>query len=156
MLDINGQKVDFTSYIEGKNCILIAYPKMGESGKFLPDELINLKGLTGCTIQCKAYNGELGEISKLGFEVIAVGGLSLEKTKEFKEAISANFTFFSDTDFELEKALNLETFSTKDGNKFYHRQTLIIKNGEVVKRFNKIARPEDDVINVIEAIKSLA
>lgn len=154
MLDINGKLVNFMNYVANKNCILIAYPKMGESGKFLPSELVNLKGLTGCTNQCKAYNDELDEISKLGFEIIAVGALSPEKTKEFKEAIKANFTFFSDENFELEKALNLETFATGDGKKFYHRQTLIVKNGEIVKRFNRISDPQNDVKNVLEAIKN--
>ncbi|QCD51897.1 redoxin family protein [Campylobacter sp. RM16192] len=152
--DINGNEVDFLNLIKNKNCVVIAYPKMGESGKFLPEELKQTKGLTGCTNQCKAYQANLSEVAKIGFEVITVGALSIEKTKEFKEALGVNFSFFSDQDFELEKALNLETFSTGDGKKFYHRQTLVVKDGKIIKRFNRISEPENDVKNVIEIIKS--
>ena len=74
---------------------------------------------------------------------------------EFKQSVGANFIFLSDENFELESALNLQTFTTNDGKKFYRRQTLIIKNGEVVKRFNDVAEPANDAANVLAAIKSL-
>ncbi|MDO5045357.1 redoxin domain-containing protein [Campylobacter sp.] len=154
--DINGNSVDFMKFIEGKNCVLVIYPKMGESGKFLPQELKQTKGLTGCTNQCKAYETNLSEVNKFGFEVIAIGALSVEKTKEFKEVLGVNFSFFSDENFELAEKLNLQTFSTGDGKKFYHRQTLIIKDGEILKRFDRIENPEEDVKNVLEFIGKIS
>ena len=116
MKDINANPVKFSELTSGKNCIVFTYPKMGESGKFLPENLKDLKGLTGCTLQCKAYQENL--------------------TK-------------------LESPLNLQTFTTNDGKKFYRRQTLIIKNGEVVKRFNDVAEPTNDAANVLVAIERL-
>ncbi|MFL1705483.1 redoxin domain-containing protein [Campylobacter sp. MOP7] len=151
--DINGNEIDFLELIKNKNCVLIVYPKMGESGKFLPEELKQTKGLTGCTNQCKAYEANLKEIEKFGFEVIALGALNVAKTKEFKEALGVNFSFFSDENFNLADKLNLKTFSTDDGKKFYHRQTLIIKKGEILKRFDLVANPEEDALN---ALKTLA
>ena len=74
---------------------------------------------------------------------------------EFKQGLGANFIFLSDENFELEIALNLQTFTTNDGKKFYHRQTLIIKGGEVVERFDKIAEPANDAANVLAAIRNL-
>ena len=37
MKDINANPVKFSELIGGKNCIVFTYPKMGESGKFLPE-----------------------------------------------------------------------------------------------------------------------
>ncbi|MGB2551655.1 redoxin domain-containing protein [Campylobacter sp. MOP51] len=153
--DINGNEIDFLELIKNKNCVLIVYPKMGESGKFLPEELRQTKGLTGCTNQCKAYEANLKEIEKFGFEVIALGALNVAKTKEFKEALGVNFSFFSDENFNLADKLNLKTFSTDDGNKFYHRQTLIIKKGEILKRFDLVANPEEDALNTLKTLAEI-
>ena len=37
MKDINANPVKFDELTSGKNCIVFTYPKMGESGKFLPE-----------------------------------------------------------------------------------------------------------------------
>ncbi|WP_172198177.1 redoxin domain-containing protein [Campylobacter sp. RM16188] len=153
--DINGNEIDFLELIKNKNCVLIVYPKMGESGKFLPEELKQTKGLTGCTNQCKAYEANLKEIEKFGFEVIALGALNVAKTKEFKEALGVNFSFFSDENFNLADKLNLKTFSTGDGKKFYHRQTLIIKKGKILKRFDLVANPEEDALNTLKTLAEI-
>ena len=120
MKDINGNSVSFSELTRGKNCIVFTYPKMGESGKFLPENLKDLNGLTGCTFQCKAYQENLADIEAAGFTLIAVGSQSIEKMAEFKQGLGANFIFLSDENFELEIALNLQTFTTNDGKKFYH------------------------------------
>ena len=133
-----------------KNCVVFTYPKMGDSGKFLPAELRDAAGLTGCTLQCKAYESAFAQIKALGFELIAVGSMS-----EFKRATGATFEFINDEKFELEAPLGLETFTTGDGKKFYHRQTLIFRDGEEIKRFSRIAEPEQDAQNVLAALKSL-
>lgn len=155
MKDINGASVKFSELTRDKDCIVFTYPKMGESGKFLPENLKDLRGLTGCTLQCKAYQENLADIEATGFTLIAVGSQSIEKMAEFKQGLGANFIFLSDENFELETALNLQTFTTNDGKKFYHRQTLIIKGGDVVERFDKIAEPANDAANVLAAIRNL-
>ena len=95
-----------------KNCVVFTYPKMGGSGKFLPAELHGVAGLTGCTLQCKAYESALAQIKALGFELIAVGSMGEAGTSEFKRATGASFEFINDEKFELETPLRLETFTT--------------------------------------------
>ena len=138
-----------------KNCVVFTYPKMGGSGKFLPAELRDATGLTGCTLQCKAYESVFTQIKALGFELIAVGSMGEAGTSEFKRATGATFEFINDEKFELEAPLQLETFTTGDGKKFYHRQTLIFKDGKEIKRFSRIEGPEQDAQNVLAALKSL-
>ena len=138
-----------------KNCVVFTYPKMGGSGKFLPAELRDAAGLTGCTLQCKAYENAFAQIRALGFELIAVGSMGEAGTSEFKRATGATFEFINDEKFELEAPLGLETFTTGDGKKFYHRQTLIFRGGKEIKRFSRIAKPEQDAQNVLAVLKSL-
>ncbi|CZE46858.1 redoxin domain-containing protein [Campylobacter geochelonis] len=139
-----------------KNCVVFTYPKMGKSGKFLPDELKDLDGLTGCTMQCKAYQENLNLIQSLGYKLIAIGSQSKEDMNEFITSLGLGFEVISDVDFKFEKELELKTFSTDDGKKFYHRQTLIFKDGKLVKRFDFVANPQDDVKNVMEILKNLS
>ena len=47
-----------------KNCVIFTYPKMGDSGKFLPVELRGAAGLTGCTLQCKAYESAFAHFAR--------------------------------------------------------------------------------------------
>jgi len=96
MKDMNANPVKFNELTSGKNCIVFTYPKMGESGKFLPEHLKDLKGLTGCTLQCKAYQENLEKLESAGFTLIAVGSQSVEKMNEFKQSVGANFIFLSD------------------------------------------------------------
>ena len=138
-----------------KNCVVFTYPKMGDSGKFLPAELRDTAGHTGCTLQCKAYESAFAQIKALGFELIAVGSMGEASTSEFKRATGATFGFINDEKFELEAPLQLETFTTGGGKKFYHRQTLIFRDGKEIKRFSRIAEPEQDAQNVLAALKSL-
>ncbi|MGP1485716.1 MAG: redoxin domain-containing protein [Campylobacter sp.] len=138
-----------------KNCVIFSYPKMGESGKFLPENLQNLSGLTGCTNQCKAYESEAKFIQNLGFELIAVSSQNAAKMDEFRSGIGANYKFISDENFNLEKQIGLETFITLDGKKFYHRQTLIFKDAKLIKRFERVSDPQNDAKNVVEILKTI-
>ncbi|AII14918.1 peroxiredoxin domain-containing protein [Campylobacter iguaniorum] len=138
-----------------KNCIVFTYPKMGKSREFLPDELKNLAGLTGCTNQCNAYQKSLNLIENLGFKLIAISSQNSDAISEFKDSLGLGFEFVSDPNFELENELNLKTFSILDGKKFYHRQTLIFKDGNLIKRFDFVASPSEDAKNVVEFLKSI-
>lgn len=138
-----------------KNCVVFTYPKMGKNGEFLPDELKNLAGLTGCTNQCKAYQQNLNLIKNIGFELVAISSQSQSEISEFKNSLGLDFKLISDPNFKLEGELNLKTFQTLNGKKFYHRQTLIFNNCILIKRFDFVENPQNDVKNVIEVLNSI-
>ena len=60
----------------------------------------------------------------------------------------------SDEKLELAKPLSLETMKTRDNKHFYHRQTLIIKNAKIIKRFDRISEPSKNASEVLEYLKS--
>lgn len=152
MKNLNGEKIELKKFFSGKNLVIIFLPKVGKSAKFLPDELKNLEGLTGCTNECRAYENEIDKFKNLGFEIVGISSLDTVQMREFSQSLNVSFELFSDDEFELEEILELETFKTLDGAKFYHRQTLVLKDGNVIKRFNKIAKPELDAKNLLAEI----
>lgn len=138
-----------------KNCVIFTYPKMGKSGEFLPSDLKDMQGITGCTLQCKGYEELLEEIKKLGFSLMALSSQDANAAKEFKASLNLSFELISDEDFKYEKELDLKTFNTLDGKKFYHRQTLIFKDGKLIERFNFIPSPSQDAANTLKILRSL-
>ncbi|MGG7048393.1 MULTISPECIES: redoxin domain-containing protein [unclassified Campylobacter] len=152
MRDLQGKKVDFNALIAGKNSIVLLLPKIGASAKFLPAEYENFAGLTGCSNQCMAYQSELANFCQKGYEIYAISSLDVMAMAEFKASIGVDFEFYSDAEFELENLLALKTLKSGDGKKFYHRQTLIFKNGKLAKRLEFIAKPNEDANSVLNMI----
>lgn len=154
MMEQNIKISDLQEIINNGKFILIFLPKLGESAKFLPDALQKQKGLTGCTNECKAYDEILNELKILGFSIVGITSLKPKKANEFKDSIGVKFSILSDENFELENKFNAKTFKTNDGNKFYHRQSLIIKNSQVIKRFEFIENPQDNALDALNWIKA--
>lgn len=152
MRNLNGENLDFNDFIKNRNCILIFLPKIGENAKFLPSEVAKIPGLTGCSNECKIYNENLEKFRNLNYEIFAISSLEITELREFAKGLNVNFEFFCDSDFSLENRLNLKTITATNGKKFYHRQSLIFKNGECVKRFEMIAKPEKDAENSLKNI----
>ncbi|CAD7287949.1 redoxin domain-containing protein [Campylobacter suis] len=152
MRNLDGKKVDFNEFIKDKNAVIIFLPKIGKSAEFLPKELLGMSGLTGCSGQCKIYQNELEKFKQKGYEIYAISSLNVSDMSEFKRLLGVSFEFFSDEEFELENLLNLKTINTSDGKKFYHRQTLIFKDGKLAKRLEFIAKPNEDANSVLKLL----
>ncbi|MBN7288923.1 redoxin domain-containing protein [Campylobacter curvus] len=152
---LKGEDFDFSAFARTHDCVVFLYPKMGESGKFLSEQLKNTEGMTGCTVQAGEYKRLMSEFNELSFMVVAIGTQDLAEQIKFKEDTGAQFMFLNDADFALERALELPVFSSGDGKKFYFRQTLIIKSGKIV-RADLVLKPQDDAKNALELIKNRA
>lgn len=150
--ELNKEDFDLSEFASEHDCVIFIYPKMGDSGKLLSAELKAMDGMTGCTLQTKGYEAKKDEFAKLGYAIIAVGThASLEEQAEFKSSVGAEYKFLDDSRFALENALNLPTFTTGDGRKFYFRHTLIVRSGQIISSY-KVAKPADDAQNVLEFI----
>ncbi|WP_233144786.1 redoxin domain-containing protein [Campylobacter pinnipediorum] len=152
--DIDGVEFDFSEFIKANNCVVFLYPKIGQSGKFLDDDLKNKEGMTGCTLQTKSYENLKDEFLKNNFKIVAIGSHSFEKQKAFKQEVEADFIFLNDEKFILEKELGLKTFNTNDGNKFYFRQTLVFKNSKLIHQHD-VKDVQSDASQTLKFIKSL-
>lgn len=152
--DINANDFDLFKFIKENDCVLFLYPKMGKSGEFLPANLKDKEGMTGCTLQTKGYEAIKDEFEKIGFKLIAIGSQTPQNQAKFKNELGATIMFLNDTDFMLEKQFNANTFTTSDDNKFYFRQTLVFKNSKLVYK-QDVTKPQDDAKNVLDFCKSL-
>ncbi|WP_257617130.1 redoxin family protein [Campylobacter pinnipediorum] len=152
--DVNGVDFNFLEFIKTNDCVVFLYPKMGQSGKFLDDDLKNKEGMTGCTLQTKSYENLKDEFLKNNFNIVAIGSHSFEKQKAFKQEVEASFIFLNDEKFILEKELGLKTFNTNDGNKFYFRQTLVFKNSKLIYKHD-VKDAQSDASQTLKFIESL-
>lgn len=145
---------EFKEKIKKGKFVVFVYPKMGKSGKFIPKELENEEGMTGCSLQTQGYNKLQNSLKDNGFDIIALSSQSKLEQDKFKNEINANYDFVSDEKFELKDDFKLKTFDTTDGMRFYFRQTLIIIDGKIIKCFD-VKNPELDSSNTLDFIKSL-
>ncbi|MBE3021974.1 MULTISPECIES: redoxin domain-containing protein [Campylobacter] len=148
------QEFELSRFCELNDCVLIFYPKMGQSGKALEEEYKNTNGLVGCTPQGKAYECLKDEFELLGFSLIGIGTHGADEQAKFKSEIEASYLFLNDENFMLEEALGLKSFYTPDGKKFYFRQTFVIKNGEIISQ-KIVTDVANDAQTTLEFIKNL-
>ncbi|OPA71683.1 hypothetical protein BB381_03855 [Campylobacter pinnipediorum subsp. caledonicus] len=151
---MDGVEFDFSEFIKTNDCVVFLYPKMGQSSKFLDDDLKNKEGMTGCTLQTKSYQDLKNEFLKNNFKIVALGSHGFEKQKAFKQEVGADFIFLNDEKFILEQELGLKTFTTNDGNKFYFRQTLIFKNSKLIHQHD-VKDVQSDASQTLKFIESL-
>lgn len=149
---LNGEIVDLNKFLRGKKIILVALPKLGEHKKLLDDEMASICGLSGCSSECEQYEKMQDEFRALGYEIIAISTLSFNDAKNFGLGFK-NLIMISDEKAELAKPLSLEIMKTSDNKIFYHRQSLIIKNAKIVKRFDRIAEPSKNASEVLAYLK---
>lgn len=153
--DIDAKEFNFFEFIKQNDCVVFLYPKMGKSGEFLPLNLKDKKGLTGCTMQSKSYESLKDEFEKLGFKIVAIGSQTPQNQAKFKSELNASFLFLNDEEFILEDKFGFKTFCTEDLNKFYFRQTAIIKDAKLIS-VHEVLDPASDAQNTLQICKNLS
>jgi len=122
----------------------------------------------GCTKQACAFRDDMGDLQKLGVEVVGVSGDSPENHRIFKKAHDLNYTLLADEKGEVAKLFGVPTkpggvFKTKVGDEEVSlvtgvraaRWTFVIgPDGKVVYKNDKV-NPEKDAAAVAEVVKKL-
>ena len=150
---LDGTEFDFSAFARSHDCVVFIYPKIGADFELLSEQLQKTAGMTGCTKQAKNYKKLLKEFNDLGFMVVAIGSQEIAAQRKFKEETAAGLMFLNDSEFMLERALELPVFEASNGHKFYFRQTLIIKGGNI-RRAYIVDEPENDAKNMLEKLQN--
>jgi peroxiredoxin Q/BCP len=124
----------------------------------------------GCTKQACSFRDDMGDLKKLGVDVVGVSGDSVENHRLFKKAHRLNFTLLADEQGKIAKQFGVPTkaggtFDTEvDGEKVSlvtgvraARWTFIIgPNGKVVYKDSQVNAAEDSkkVREVVEKLKA--
>lgn len=122
----------------------------------------------GCTKQACAFRDDMGDLQKLGVEVVGVSGDSAENHQVFKKAHDLNYTLLADEKGEVAKLFGVPTkpggtFKTQFEGKEVSlvtgvraaRWTFVIgPDGKVVYKNDKVD-PQKDSAEVAEVVKKL-
>ena len=87
----------------------------------------------GCTKEACSFRDNLQTLTKLGAEVIGVSTNSVESHKRFAKKYNLNFHLIPDTTGRICKMFGV---LTERGTA--KRKTFILKNGEIIKKFDKV------------------
>ena len=98
--------------------MVFIYPKIGEDFELLSEQLQMTAGMKGCTKQAINYKKLLKEFNDLGFMVVAIGSQDIAAQKKFEEETATGVMFLNDSEFMLERALELPVFAASNGHKF--------------------------------------
>jgi len=130
--------------------VLYIYPMTGRPDTPLPDGWNTIPGARGCTPQSCAFRDHMAELTALGVQQLY--GLSTQTTdyqREAAERLHLPYPLLSDSDLQLQDALNLPTMQV-DGKTLLKRLTMIIDNGRVSKIFYPVFPPDKNVQDVID------
>jgi len=108
--------------------VIYCYPMTGKPGTPLPEGWDQIPGARGCTPQSCAYRDHHQQITGLGAVVFGLSSQTSEYQREMAERLQLPFGVLSDTDFQLQAALNLPTFQSS-GVTLYKRLTLVLQDG---------------------------
>jgi peroxiredoxin len=129
--------------------VVYAYPRTGRPGQALPTGWDAIPGARGCTPQSCGFRDHFAELEALG--VARLHGLSTQETDEQREValrLHLPFALLSDARLELQRALNLPTF-TVDGMTLLKRLTLVLDDGVIAKVFYPVFPPDRSAAEVV-------
>lgn len=127
-------KITRMSDFRGKIVVLYFYPR---------------DNTPGCTTEACNFRDELGEIQKLGAEVIGVSTDSSKSHQGFMAKYNLNFTLLADKSKELSKAYGALNFTGTAARITY----IIGKDGRVTHIFPKVS-PTTHIREIIAALKA--
>lgn len=122
--------------------LIFGYPRTAAPGEQVPDSWTLIPGARGCTPHLCSVRDEIKPL--LAQEPnLAVFGLSSQTTeyqKEVSERLHLPFPLLSDSDFKLQRQLDLPTFSWQ-GKQYLERITLLLRDGQITQVHHPVFPP---------------
>ncbi len=107
----------------------------------------------GCTIEANEFNKNLDTLKKMGAEVIGISNDDIKSHAKFTNKCDLKFMLLSDTD-----SITIKAYESYGDRGIFGvgtlRNTYILKNGVIVKTFEKV-NPKEHINEIINALKEL-
>lgn len=101
----------------------------------------------GCTKQACSFRDDMGDLQKLGVEVVGVSGDTVENHKQFKEAYDLNYTLLADTEGKMAEAFGVPyTAGEKTVTKELDGKTYTLTRLGTAKRWTFVVGPEGKIV----------
>ena len=142
LLDQEGKTHTLSQY-KGQFVLLYFYPK---------------DDTPGCTIEACSFRDNLGELKKLGVQILGVSGDDVKSHNKFVKKFDLNFPLLADTDYTVGKAFGVYGEKSLFGKLFmgYKRESFLISpEGEIIKQYQGV-KPEEHVAEIIADLKQYA
>lgn len=116
--------------------------------------LSDIPGTKGCTPQACGFRNAHGRFLALGVEhLFGVSSQKPEYQAELAQRLCLTYPVLSDPSCTLGEALGMKLIQI-DGQSFYARATLVLRDGVVVKVFEDITDPEGNALDVLSWLNS--
>lgn len=133
--------------------VLYIYPLSGRPGVPLPEGWNDIPGARGCTPQACDFSDHHQQLQNLGAQVFGLSSQATDYQAELHDRLHLPFDLLSDSNFALQKALNLPVFEVH-GMQQYKRLTLIAKAGIIKKVFYPVFPPNQNARQVINWLEN--
>lgn len=147
LISTTGRKVDLADEAALNHLVLFFYPGDQEGLRY-PE-------LMGCTPEACAFRDRLHELRALGAVVFGVSLQATERQQQFAKREHLTFELLSDERQRLVRALRIPVWSSKAGEKFAARTTLVVKKGGRLAHIFEEVEVQGHVDAVIEALRGL-
>ena len=152
LLTINGDYLKLRRK-ESFRLILYFYPMTGRPDKPLPDNLNEIPGARGCTLENCSFRDHYEDLIKLNALPIGITSQSIEDIKEMIQRLNITYDILSDYKLSLVYSLKLPTFSIEKKT-YIKRLTLIVNNSKITKVFYPIFPPDKHIFEVLNWLKN--
>ena len=136
-----------------ESTVVYIYPR-SSADNVDPEGWDAIPGARGCSPQGCAFRDHQSELSALGASVFGLSTQDVPYLQDETTRLHLPFPLVSDSAMQLKETLNLPLLGIKvEGDSFYQRITLIIREGQIVKVFYPVFPPDKNAENVIEWLK---
>lgn len=117
-----------------KPVLVFGYPRTGAPGEQVPASWDAIPGARGCTPELCGVRDSLKPLKKAepGLAIFGLSTQTTEYQREAAERLQLPFPLLSDSDFKLQKALDLPTFEW-NGSRYIERITLLLRDGQITQ-----------------------
>ncbi len=133
-----------------KTSVVYIYPKSSPDSEDI-EGWDAIPGARGCSPQGCAFRDHQSELLALDTRVFGLATQDIPYLKNEVARLHLPFPLISDSDLQLKKTLKIPLLEIQvDGESFYKRITLIIRDGHIVKVFYPVFPPDKNAEHVIQ------
>ncbi len=145
----DGDNVDLAALGPGRSVIYL-YPLTGRPGVDLPEGWDSIPGARGCSTEACDFRNHFEQLRAAGAErVFGMSSQGPAYQAEVVDRLRLPFAMISDEAFELDRVLDLPTFSAPGHARLYARLTLIVSDGVIEHVFYPIFPPNTHAQQVL-------
>jgi peroxiredoxin len=114
--------------------LVFVYPRTAAPGEAVPDSWNQIPGARGCTPELCSIRDEIKPLlaQEPNLAIFALSSQTTTYQQEVVQRLKLPYSLLSDSDFKLQRALDLPTFQWQS-TKYLQRITLLLREGQITQ-----------------------